>query len=150
MRLDVDHQTLSIILTLDGEPADVDLTADELGEGILDLAVEEMLNHVQSGRSPHTGGAWPPNSETTKRMKGHGLVGYRTGRLLDPSNWTEAARDVTPRSAVWTWAGPDYGTHFHNGGDFTPPRHIVGWTAAAEAQVRAILDAASAAGRPDE
>ena len=147
MRVGTDHDDLSVWVSLDVEPRDMDLT-DGLGHELLDLAVEGMLSAVLSGRAP-LGGSWAPNSESTKRAKDHGAVGYRTGAMLDPSNWTEGQRDVTPRSAVWTYAGPDYARHFHAGSPGTPARGLVGWASAAESDARELVRAEAGRFRDD-
>ena len=147
MRFGTDHDDLSVWVSLDAEPRDMDLT-DGLGDELLDLAVEGMLSAVLSGRAPG-GGSWAPNSGPTKRAKGHGAVGYKTGAMLDPSNWIDGPRDVTPRSAVWTYAGPDYARHFHSGSPGTPARGLVGWTYSAESDARERVRAEAESYRTD-
>jgi hypothetical protein len=149
VRLTTDHESLSVAIELDTEHPDVDLTevyagGQSLGDLLIDLAVLEMQTAVLSGRSP-SGEAWQPNATSTKERKGHGLVGFKTGEMLDPSHWEPGDRDVSPRSARWRYTGPAYARHFHQGNPShgQPPRNLVGWSAQAEDLARQLVADAS-------
>ena len=100
MRFTVDVSELAVVLGLDTEPAEVDLTHDSLGDRCLDAAVEGMLGSHRAQASPD-GQAWAPLSPATVRRKGNATIGVQSGTLLDPQRWRTAPQDIEPRVAIW-------------------------------------------------
>jgi hypothetical protein len=98
MRCTVDVGELAVVLELDTEPAEVDLTRDGLGDACLDAAVEGMLASHRAQASTD-GPAWAPLSPATVRRKGNAVIGVQSGTLLDPQRWRTAQRDITRRGA---------------------------------------------------
>jgi hypothetical protein len=137
-----DDDRLSIRIELDDEPQEL-LLSDGLGDQILDLAIEEMLTCVQRQIAPD-GTRWADlKVSTTARKEGltKHVIGYQTGAMTDPSNWTGGSRQVEDGWAEWKYQGPDYAATFHNGNPAKgqAARPIVGWTDRAEAQARELI-----------
>jgi hypothetical protein len=158
MRFLTDVGELAVVLELDTEPAEVDLTHDGLGDCCLDVAVEGMLASHRAQRAPD-GTPWAPLKAATVRRKGHAVIGVGSGLLLNPQRWQAAPRDLMPRVAIWyypstgrTGDGCDgHARAFHAGHPVTrsPSRPILGWTPAAqEACRRLVAEAARAAAAP--
>ena len=93
MRFTVDVGELAVVLELDTEPAEVDLTRDGLGDACLDAAVE--------GRRASHAAQRAPLKAATVRRKGHATIGVQSGIVLDPHRWRRAPRTITPRVAAW-------------------------------------------------
>jgi hypothetical protein len=131
MQFNVDHQQLSIIVELDSEPEDLDLTIDGLGDAILDAGVDGMIASTWAKRSPD-GRDWAKLQPLTVRRKGHSTIGIQSGSMLSPSNFSGGPRQVEQRWAMWSYPqGADFGkAHgFHNGRPGRQEaRPIVGWT----------------------
>jgi hypothetical protein len=158
MRCTVDVGELAVVLELDTEPDEVDLTRDGLGDACLDAAVEGMRARHGAQRAPD-GTPWAPLKAATVRRKGHAAIGVQSGTLLDPHRWRTAPRDIEPRVAIWYYPstgrkgdGCDgHARAFHAGHPLTgsPARPILGWTPAArEACRRLVSEAARAAAAP--
>jgi hypothetical protein len=157
MRFTVDVGELAVVLELDTEPAEVDLTREGLGDRCLDAAVEGMLASHRARSSPD-GQAWAPLSAATVRRKGHTVIGVRSGILLDPQRWWTAPRDIEPRVAIWYYPstgqkgdGCDgHARAFHAGHPVTgsPPRPILGWTVVAQETCRRLVSEADLDRRP--
>jgi hypothetical protein len=142
LRFLTDDAALEIRLELDTEPEDLDLTAAGLGEQLLNVALEGMLGAHEKAESPE-GTPWPELAASTVRQKGHATIGYHTGRthLLDPQRWQTAPRDITTRSASWTYPndatrGQAQGWQQGNERNRMPARRIVGWTEHAQEECR--------------
>jgi hypothetical protein len=138
-----DDQELAIIAELDDEPDELDLAASGLGQRILDIAVDEMLTAVRQRRAPD-GTPWAPlkpSTVRTKQAKGANilLLGYETGEMTDPYNWTRGSTQIEPRWALWKYQGPEHAKNFHQGNERQAPRPIVGWTYRAEDQARELV-----------
>jgi hypothetical protein len=150
MRFAVDDEDLCLILELDAEPATVDLTRDGLGERLLAAAVEELIRCHARQESPD-GHPWAALAVSTVRQKGSATIGVRSGRMLDPDRWKSGPRDLEPRRAFYWYpygeshSGRDYGqaVAFHRGNPRTgqPARPLLGWTARAQEQARALVQA---------
>ena len=155
MRFAVDVGELAVVLELDTEPAELDLTRDGLGDACLDAAVEGMLTSHRARSSPD-GQAWAPLSPATVRRKGHATIGVRSGIFLDPHRWRMAPRTITPRVAAWFYpttrpTGDGHARAFHAGHPLTgsPARPILGWTPAARETCRRLVsEAVRAAAAP--
>ena len=147
MRFWTDDDNLTIGLTLDFEAAD--LTADRLGDEILDYAQAGFSASAQAERAP-SGQRWAPLKPATIAAKGDSRVGYRTGQMI--GNLSGGTRQVSPTSCTWSYPRDDtWGrAHgFHNGQARTksPARPLVGWTPDAQEHARNLVNWAS---RPSE
>ena len=158
MKFTVEVGELVVVLELDTEPAEVDLTRDGLGDRCLDAAVEGMLASHCAQASPD-GTPWAPLSAATIRRKGNAVIGVQSGILLDPQRWRTAPRDLMPRVAVWyypstgqTGDGCDgHARAFHAGHPLTrsPARPILGWTPVAQETCRKLVAEAARAAVPE-
>jgi hypothetical protein len=158
MRFTVDVGELAVVLELDTEPAEVDLTRAGLGDACLDAAVEGMRASHGAQRAPD-GTPWAPLKAATVRRKGHAVIGRGSGLLLNPQRWRTAPRDLTPRVAIWYYPstgrkgdGCDgHARAFHAGHPLTgsPARPILGWTPAAQEACRRLVAEAVRAAVPD-
>jgi hypothetical protein len=118
--------------------------------GSLDIAVEEMIRAHARQESP-AGTPWAPLRPSTVRQKGHAAIGVRTGGMLDPGRWRTAPRDLEPRRATWIDPygdlrrgrayGQAYGFHAGNARTGQPARPLLGWTARAQAEALALVQA---------
>jgi hypothetical protein len=141
MRFSTDDANLSITCELDEEPGAIDLAGDDrLGDQILDFAAGELMTGAYAQRDPD-GNPWEPLASETYRAKGHDRIGIKSGDMLSPANFTDGPRDVTARSATWTFGDRSpKALAFHQGrANVQPARPIVGWTDRARAQAREII-----------
>lgn len=143
MRFLVDDDQLTITLALDEEP--VDLTTEEIGATILDIAARELYRGAVDETDP-SGRSWPAITASTARRKGSALVGVETGAMLAglQAGWTEVGRSA----ATWGYPkGPTFGRAkgFHNGRpeNHQPPRPLIGWTQTARETAETLVNAAA-------
>jgi hypothetical protein len=149
MQFSIILDDMSILLELDGEPAEVDLTRDGLGDRCLDAGVEAMLASHQLQCDPATGEAWAPLLAATIRQKGSDRIGVRSGTLLNPERWRNGSREIEPRYALWSYpslpSNPGSIGHargFHCGAINRPARPIIGWSEGAKDACRGLIQAA--------
>ena len=150
MRFEVDVTALAVVLELDTEPANLDLTAHGLGDACLDAAVEGMLQSHRARVRPE-GTPWAPLKAATVCAKGHAVIGVRSGILLHPDRWRSGERTIEARYAAWFYpetgvTGDGSAVHaasFHGGTKAgLPARPLFGWTEGAQQECRRLLDQA--------
>lgn len=158
MRFLTDDATLSVTALLDTEPESVDLTEPQedgrtLGDQLLDLAVTGMLETHGREQAPD-GTPWAPLRPSTVRQKPgltKGLIGIRTGDMLDPDRFDPGRREIAPRSASWFYRHDGEETvsfakarGFNDGRPgVQEPRPLVGWTDGARLEAQSLIQAAS-------
>jgi len=106
MRFTVDVGELAVVLALDTEPAEVDLTRAGLGDACLDTAVEGMLGSHRARSSPD-GQAWAPLSAATVRRKGHPV--RLDGELVRRAKVVGAGRGEAVGECLVASGSPQYG-----------------------------------------
>jgi hypothetical protein len=146
VRFITDDQALRVGVVLDHEHRDVDLTGDRLGMRLLDALVLGMLDAHAAFRAPD-GTPWPALARSTRRRKGHSLIGVHTGRtrITDPDLYRAMPRQILEREAWWyvPRAHPRWPQlhGWQNGipASHVPARRLLGWTRGAQDQARRLI-----------
>jgi hypothetical protein len=133
VRFEVDSDELALVLVLDSEHPDLELTDAGLGEELLRIAAEEQLAAARREQSP-SGEPWADLAWSTIHAKHHDTVGLRTGDMLGRLGRGEIQVDA--RQAVWTYPHDGRGTQswgkahgFHTGRPgVQAARQLIGWS----------------------
>lgn len=155
MRCVTDDDGLKVGVVLDTEHDQVDMTTGQLGDRLLDAAVQGMLDSHSRYRAPD-GTPWAALKRSTVRRKKHAVIGVASGKshLTDPDTYLSAPRLVEAREAWWIFPPvPErrwkqaHGWQHGVDANRLPRRALLGWTAAAEELARRLVVQADFAAR---
>lgn len=151
MKFYTDDDRLRIGVLLDRrEHPKVDLTADGLGDRILDAALLGMLDAHARTETPE-GKPWPELARSTVRRKHHAAIGVDSGKthFLDPWTWQRLPRVINRRECWIEWPRSDkrwpqcHGWQNGNPTSSVPARRVMGWSTSAIQAVNDLLEEAS-------